>query len=59
MTVPADQKFTPEAYGEIVDGLDKIVDYMTREYGKTEADAKVWLEDFIRLHYFPVWRGMK
>jgi hypothetical protein len=50
--------FTPQAYGEIVDALDKIVEYMKREYGKSEDEAQAWMESFVREHYFPVWRAM-
>ena len=43
---------TPQAYGEIVDALDEIVDHLKREYSKSEEEVQAWLEGFIQNHYW-------
>jgi len=50
--------FSHTDYRRVVDDLDAILDFVRKNFGKTEHESREWLKNFITIHYLPVWREM-
>jgi hypothetical protein len=56
--VTEEHVFSQGHYSSIVASLDGAMAVM-RGMGKSEAEAREWLTDFLQNHYFKVWRGTR
>ena len=51
----AEKFFTQADYSALTGALDEAMDLLI-SFGKSEAEARHWLNDFVTGHYFTVWR---
>jgi hypothetical protein len=57
MKMSYDKRFTQKDYATLVEALDSALQVF-KDQGQSDDDAEDSLDDFVRNHYFKVWRAM-